>query len=37
MVDADVDYWVDTVGQYCPWGARVVAITDSVLEPWPES
>lgn len=37
MVDADVDYWVDTVGQYCPWDARVVAITDSALEPWPES
>lgn len=20
MVDADIDYWVDTVGNYCPWG-----------------
>lgn len=28
MVDEDVDYWVDTVGQYCPWDARVVAIND---------
>ncbi len=26
MVDDDVDYWIDTVGQYCPWDARVVAI-----------
>ena len=24
-VEADVDYWVDTVGAYCPWGARLVA------------
>lgn len=33
MVDEDVDYWVDTVGQYCPWDARVVAITDSPPAP----
>lgn len=26
MVDDDLDYWIDTVGQYCPWDARVVAI-----------
>jgi hypothetical protein len=24
-VESDVDYWVDTVKFYCPWGARVVA------------
>jgi hypothetical protein len=23
MVQGDLDYWVDTVGSYCPWGARV--------------
>lgn len=37
MVDDDVDYWIDTVGQYCPWDARVVAITDDVVMPWPAS
>jgi hypothetical protein len=24
MVEADVDYWVDTVKQFCPWGGRLV-------------
>jgi hypothetical protein len=24
-LDADPDYWIDTVGSYCPWSARVVA------------
>jgi hypothetical protein len=24
MVEADLPYWLDTVGQFCPWGARVV-------------
>ena len=24
MVAADVDYWVDTVKQFCPWGGRLV-------------
>jgi len=23
MVQGDLDYWVDTVGMYCPWAARV--------------
>jgi hypothetical protein len=23
MVQGDLDYWVDTVGRYCPWAARV--------------
>jgi hypothetical protein len=23
MVQADLDYWVDTVRSYCPWAARV--------------
>ena len=27
-VEADVDYWVDTVGAYCPWGAEVVGRVD---------
>lgn len=25
MVEADLGYWIDTVGQFCPWGAKVVA------------
>ncbi len=24
MVEADLDYWVDTVKQFCPWGGRLV-------------
>lgn len=24
MVENDLEYWLDTVGQFCPWGARVV-------------
>ena len=23
MVQSELDYWVDAVGTYCPWGARV--------------
>ena len=23
-VEADLDYWVDTLGTFCPWGARIV-------------
>ena len=25
MVEDDLDYWLDTVRYYCPWGARVVS------------
>ena len=25
FVEDDLDYWIDTVGQYCPWGVTVVA------------
>lgn len=24
-VEADVEYWVETVGRFCPWGTEVVA------------
>ena len=24
MVDADLAYWLNNVGQFCPWGARVI-------------
>jgi hypothetical protein len=24
FVEDDLDYWLNTVGQYCPWGAEVV-------------
>ena len=24
MVEGDLDYWVDTVGRFCPWTSRVV-------------
>lgn len=27
-LEADVDYWVNTVGRYCPWGATIVAVED---------
>ncbi len=27
MVEADLDYWVNTVKQFCPWGGRLVART----------
>lgn len=27
-VEADVPYWVDHLGVYCPWGARIVARID---------
>jgi len=27
-VEEDVDYWVDTVGRFCPWSARIVRIED---------
>ena len=27
MVQADLPYWIGTVQQYCPWGAKVVART----------
>jgi hypothetical protein len=29
MVDDDVDYWINTVGQYCPWDARVIDLEES--------
>lgn len=25
LVEQAVDYWVDTIGQFCPWDARIVA------------
>lgn len=28
MAEADLDYWLDTVGRFCPWGARVVERLD---------
>lgn len=24
MVEDDLDYWFDSVGRFCPWGARVI-------------
>lgn len=24
FVEEDLDYWLDTVGTFCPWGARVI-------------
>jgi hypothetical protein len=24
LIEEDLDYWLDTVGQFCPWGAKVV-------------
>lgn len=31
IVEQAVDYWVDTVGQFCPAGARVVSVTITQL------
>lgn len=31
-VEADLKYWVEVVGRYCPWGGRIVASADSVEE-----
>jgi hypothetical protein len=28
FVQSEVDYFVDTVGQYCPWSARLVDVQD---------
>jgi len=25
MVEADIDYWINTVGRFCPWSARVLS------------
>jgi hypothetical protein len=27
-IEADKPYWLETVREYCPWSARVVAIDD---------
>ncbi len=27
-VEADLDYWVDNVGAFCPWGAELVEVVD---------
>lgn len=27
-VENSLDYWVDTVGRFCPWSARLVALHD---------
>jgi hypothetical protein len=28
QVEANLDYWVDTVQRFCPWGAKLAAIED---------
>ncbi len=28
MVEADLDYWIDTVQRFCPWSAKLVAVED---------
>ena len=30
IVEQAIDYWVDTVGQFCPAGARVVHVTEAI-------
>jgi hypothetical protein len=27
-VEGDLKYWIDTVGQYCPWSAELIELTD---------
>ena len=29
FVEANIDYWVNTVGRFCPWSASLVSIKDS--------
>ncbi len=29
MVEGDLGYWIGTVGQFCPWGATVVAVVSA--------
>ncbi len=24
-IEENLDYWIETVGAYCPWGARIIA------------
>lgn len=31
-VEANVDYFVDTLGRYCPWGARLVRTPDEARQ-----
>ena len=28
MVEAGLDYWLNTVGRYCPWSAQLVSVED---------
>jgi hypothetical protein len=28
MVESDLEYWLDTVGTFCPWSARVIRRLD---------
>lgn len=28
LVEEELDYWFESVGQFCPWGAKVVARID---------
>jgi hypothetical protein len=28
MVDEDLDYWIDTVGRFCPWSAQLIGVED---------
>jgi hypothetical protein len=28
MVEENLDYWVDTVRFFCPWGARLLKVED---------
>jgi hypothetical protein len=28
FVEDELDYWLDTVGQFCPWSAELVDLTD---------
>jgi hypothetical protein len=28
MIEDDLEYWLETVGTYCPWGAEVISMDD---------
>lgn len=34
MVDEDLDYWLETVGRFCPWNATLIAL-DPVVDELP--
>lgn len=34
FVERELEYWVEVVGRYCPWGGRIMASADSPERLW---